>query len=155
MKNKRLWWWLFYAAIILLNTLPVILFHDRADINIFSFLFFLLILASVVRGVVAYALRHKENYLLYPHLAKSKAFDSDDEETYTDEYQKSFQLMLAIHYAGIPFYIPCAFFLSEPIPVAIWACIIYGIPNILMTVIDGIDRSKKAKRRRHAQSKKW
>ncbi len=122
------------CTIILTSIFPILLFWKRIQITKYSIPAICLFVFHLFYGLLAYCLRHKENYLRIRHVFFRHFFlnliQPDRDETYTKEYMQQFYRMLVVYYAVTPMYIPCIFLTSTIAAMPI-ALIVFLLPQSL------------------------
>ncbi len=149
------------CIIAVITILPLLLFRQNIRVTKYSIPAICLCAFHIIYGLLAYALRHKRNYLPYSvrllrHFAFN-LFESDKDYTYTKEYNRRFFRMLAVYFAVVPMYIPCILLTSAAaaMPVAV---LIFLFPQLLFLYVAIRDFSNDVKfarqRKRQLQMEK-
>ncbi len=132
MKKYKIINTVFIVAVIAITVIPMLLLWQNIGITKYSIPAICLSAFHVIYGGMAYALRHKKNYLPYSvrfikHFAFN-LFEPNKDYTYTKEYKTCFYRMLAVYFAVVPMYIPCIFLSSTAFAMPL-AVIVFLIPQ--------------------------
>ena len=148
-KNSILYYSILWVFFLLFNISFVIIFKEHAQLTKYSIPAIILLIFHILYGFLAYAFRHKGNFIkfnvLFIRHFKFYLFEPDKEYTFTKKYKIQFYRMLAIYSIFIPFYIPFIFFTSSS-AVMCFAIIVFLIPQIIFIIFELQSISQDVKR---------
>ena len=135
-------------ALLLVNTIPVLLLPDRAALTHFSVFPGAVAVLMVIYGLCALIDKHKGNYFLLSN-PRGRSLSYNKSYTYKEAYEKEFRLSLLIYFGAIPFYFPLIFFGRGYPRVTFGTFAVMLIPQMLLvipTIREAIQDSKERKR---------
>lgn len=135
-------------ALLLVNTIPVLLLPDRAALTHFSVFPGAVAVLMVIYGLCALIDKHKGNYFLLSN-PRSRSLSYNKSYTYKEAYEREFRLSLLIYFGAIPFYFPLIFFGRGYPRVTFGTFAVMLIPQMLLvipTIREAIQDSKERKR---------
>ena len=137
--KKRLIFLLVLALSVFINTVPLIIFREKAGFSVYSpySCIFMTVISTV--ALIAYDLRHKGNLLLEGR--RMRFYVSDRAITFSEEYSRTFFWQFTHYCAMIPLFIPCIFFTKKPIHL-IWTLLVAAL-TILLEIAYGIADTMK------------
>ena len=149
MKKELKYSHIFYVtfAILVINLIFVIIFLPKIKTTVYSIFPTGMALTVIANGILACIFKHKGNFLLFAIRKKYRIFiifSSDQEYTFTEEYERDFRASLLVYCAAIPFYLPIILFVSELN--TLWLTMLaFSVPQIFITAQIFYRRAKKSK----------
>ena len=133
------------CIIVFATVFPMILYRKSIGITVYSIISLGVLLLHLLFGFLAYVFRHKGNYIAWYRILRHPLlliFSSDKSYTFTEEYKKRFNRMLAEYFAVVPLYIPCIF-LSSHFEFALASIAVYTLPQIFYMLKSTCNNVKK------------
>ena len=135
-------------ALLLVNTIPVLLLPDRAALTHFSVFPGAVAVLMVIYGLCALIDKHKGNYFLLSN-PRGRSLSYNKSYTYKEPYEREFRLSMLIYFGAVPFYIPLIFF-TRSYPAATFGTFaVMLVPQVFLAipmVREAIQDSKERKR---------
>ncbi|MBE6548987.1 MAG: hypothetical protein E7670_01010 [Ruminococcaceae bacterium] len=134
MRKRKLIKVIIFCAIVFVSVLPMLIFMQDLKITKYSIAAIGLLVFHLLYGLLAYIYQNKGNYLRFSGYFIRRLdiilLRKNQEYTFTTEYEKNFNRMLATYYSVIPMYLPCIFLTSKPSQMPI-ALIVFLIPQVI------------------------
>ena len=147
-RFKRIFIISIYAILILINVVPLFIFSDKITFPTYSLWPIFMLIIAVVHTVIAYAYRHKTNFLFLRRFIVPLYLMDDNKYTYTPEYQKNFFLMLKIYYGTFPFYLSVMFFSESTAEASFRTIALFLFTQLIFLVMGILGLIKEAKLRK-------
>ncbi len=139
MKKQRIIGIAGICVILLASVLPMVIFRDKLQVTRYSIPAICLLAFHVLYGLAACLFRHKGNYLRFRVIFIRFFFfnflDPDREYTFTREYKRQFNRMLALYCVVLPLYAPCVFLTSTPAAMPL-ALIVFLLPQAVFIIAE-------------------
>ncbi len=123
-----------FCVIIMVSILPMLIFMKDLQITKYSIPAICLLVFHLLYGLLAYIYQNKGNYLRFSAYFIRRLdiilLRKNQEYTFTAEYEKNFNRMLATYYSVTPLYLPCILLTSKPAQMPI-ALIVFLIPQAI------------------------
>jgi len=114
MENKRkrnIIYALLFVAVLLVNVLVIVIFHDHAAITKYSILSLVFAFCSIVNAIIAISFREYFNLFFLNLYIVAKIFNKSYNET--QEYKEDFIKFAFIYCMSIPIYITLSLFVDS------------------------------------------
>ena len=146
------------VAILVVSVLPMLLFMNRLQVTKYSIPAICFLAVHLVYGLIAYIFQNKGNFLRFSmyFICNIDFFlfcKEDKEYTFTKEYEKEFDQMLATYYSVVPMYAPCIFLSSAP-TVMFVPLIVFALPQVLFIIKEARKKTSYVKERIRMEKQK-
>ncbi len=147
------------CAVAVITVLPMLLGWKHIQITKYSIPAICTLAIHLLYGLMACIVRHKGNYLrlnflLFRHFLMNLFLEPDKDYTFTKEYKKHFNRMLAVYFAVVPMYIPCIFLTSTAAAMPL-ALLVFLFPHAVFIAAElrGVSDDIKEERQKNAREK--